>query len=126
MKKILKLFVLLGIIVAVTGIYSFTNKTPAPIPTVISVAITVTDNSQYECARNVTLTYEINGMKIGVSQQYVSGTTLYTFTGIPADCDKISSGMSKKCSQNETILGQSKNGPFTPFTTQTLGVGISS
>jgi hypothetical protein len=124
MKKLFKVLFLLGIIVGFTSIYSFTNKTP--LPTVFDVAITVTDNSQFECDRKVTLVVEINGMSVYYSQDYDSGTPTYYFHNIPVGCDNISSGMSKKCSQGEIVIGQSRNGPFTAYTSEILYVGIGS
>jgi hypothetical protein len=126
MKKIAKLFLLLGVIVAITSVYSFTNK--ATLPTTMTVVITVTNVNPppFTCDRDVTLKVTSGGLGMELTQQYSVGTTTYTFNNVPAGVDRISSGMSKKCTLNETILSESKNGPFTVGSTQYLGVGISN
>ncbi len=126
MKKFAKLFLLLGVIVAVTTVYSFTNK--ATLPTTMTVVITVTNVNPppFTCDRDVVLKVKSGGLGMQFTQQYSVGTTTYTFYNVPAGVDQISSGMSKKCTVNETILGEAKTGPFTAGSTQYLSVGINN
>jgi hypothetical protein len=124
MKKFLKVMAIIGIMIATVGLYSSTNKASAQ--STMTVVISVTNSSAFDCSRNVVLTVQIGIFSQQISQPYVVGTTTYTFNNINADCDFITSGMSKKCSDLETIIVNSKRGPFTANSTQTLGVGITS
>jgi hypothetical protein len=124
MKKFFKVMAIIGIMIATVGLYSSTSTASAQ--STMTVVISVTNSSAFDCSRNVVLTVQIGIFSQQISQPYVVGTTIYTFNNINADCDFITSGMSKKCSDLETIIVNSRRGPFTANSTQTLGVGITS